>query len=671
MKSILPSPFFRDISGQISFKELQDDGTVSICLHEDILFLRYNGLFMLSSEGSFFTDSVQLNWNKIRPIPFRGRFGQSMTSTPFGLAFFGGRDENNCFYNDLWLYHQKEWFYVTCNVPERAFHSACWDGQNFLVINGGVSHVQLSSEFFLVNLQSQETFRIDLGFNKVLSHHSMTQYSSYEIVLFGGKDSMNTVCGDIYFVNLSMKSVNLVSTDFKECYHHSHNSAMIYRMLMVSGGFNNSMRHDLVWAFNFDHKIWIPFKFVESTEFVPLLCYTSTALTQNRGIHIINSKLNQIYTFPVFAETPPKEYSDHPQYIHFLRTQVSKSIGTFNQFQEKLIRDSSSYTSIGTIRDVFEQLYQSKKKLKSFKKSVDVFPEISQYNSSKNKYNLNPVHEIVSEIQLTRARSEIELPMLSKEAKELSKLIEANTFRLQICNDLNLQSVSIPNTIDFESLSSLSLQLAQQINVSQNELQGIESKYYTEKSTLKQRKDTLLILQDHYCSICEKLEKSKASLHNVKKQCILTAIKLIEIRKKLILSNEKGILKDNEIEHIVEEFEKPSLISKIDDLLCRKKSLFIEMGSFVDALILEKDISVDHKLEQIISSLEAIDDWTSESNRIIGDSSFGSLDLEGYISKQSKQLQNSPSQLIHSLYQWDSLTNDFCPIVSLFERTKK
>ena len=191
MKLDLLSPYFREIKNIPNINEEKFIGYLNICLHEDIIYLNYNGLFTLTTEGLISNENVQLNWQEITPIPFGQRYGQTMTSTPYGLAFFGGRDNENCYFNDLWLYYNKEWTYITCNIEKRACHSTIWDGKSNLIIYGGISNLLLTNDFYFINILNQTTKKISINFPFLLNTFTLTLNSLGEIILYGGKDINN------------------------------------------------------------------------------------------------------------------------------------------------------------------------------------------------------------------------------------------------------------------------------------------------------------------------------------------------------------------------------------------------------------------------------------------------------------------------------------------------
>ena len=86
------------------------DGTfrINICVHEDTVYLTNKDLWFFNC-GDFI-------WKKISPLPICSFDGQSITSTPYGIVFFGGNGGNSYFSNDLWIFDKGNWDYITLSL---------------------------------------------------------------------------------------------------------------------------------------------------------------------------------------------------------------------------------------------------------------------------------------------------------------------------------------------------------------------------------------------------------------------------------------------------------------------------------------------------------------------------------------------------------------------------
>ena len=500
-------------------------GSLAICLHEDTLYLSMGSLYYCLPEPP-------LRWRRIQPVPFFPRTGQSMTSTPHGVAFFGGKEGTGYFYNDLWVYNKKDWSYVTCDVSSRSHHAAAWDPKGYLVICGGQSKGSHLNDVYCVNLAKHETTKVEIPGMPYIGAHTMTAIGNDTFLLFGGSREDRSHEGekprvvgnsDIYLLNLEKKEISKLSTNFANTGFSSHFAEFMWGRLFVFHGFRVQTSGKIVsWMFDFEHNVWVPLDF--SVEVSPVYMFCSQELSQKKSLHVLDWHLNKIVEFPIFTEEPPENVNNHPQFLHFLEHHLRHAIRFFDNYKspyaaelqdkiatvhddqdrlEKLAVDSGvvkkedaseameRLREYSTVRDLHLHASKVKRIMDSLqqKRSLDKqTPQCWKSESSKT------VHQIVVELHELKTQMKRELTPLDQEATKLADMIEAATFD-SLNSRFNNTDPNYKSVAEFERIQEDSRQLAHEIKYERarlaEELEQVNVVHNEKKETILNIRDQL------------------------------------------------------------------------------------------------------------------------------------------------------------------------------------
>ena len=373
----------------------------SMCVSEDTFYLLTNELWCFSSD---------FQWKQIFPLPFCIREGQSMTSTPLGVAFFGGF-ENDHFHNDLWIYHKGEWIYVACRVPSRAYHTAAWDDRGFLLISGGRNNENnLLSDMFLIDPTNQETFEVSIPNLPTFYDHSITCLTNGKFAIFGKTSNHDN--HEFYTFDLQQSSCSKVDTPFDAFCESYHYSNLIFNMLFIF--IPNS---DKVWMFEFTHNIWVPLIF----NFLPIYGFLSHdfAFSENKTLFMLNNKLTKVISYQLFSEPPTNDFKNHPQFINFLSSSLNEAIKYFEQmespFKEELREEQSQLASSHNKlsfdlhskkiveMDLSNEIFEMEDEIRLLQKSISKansinFPKVQIAENKNSKSEKADLSKIVKEI---------------------------------------------------------------------------------------------------------------------------------------------------------------------------------------------------------------------------------------------------------------------------------
>ncbi|OHT16151.1 hypothetical protein TRFO_13488 [Tritrichomonas foetus] len=304
------------------------------CFHEDSFYLCTDDLW-------YFNAAPPLQWTKVSQVPFNKRQGQSMTSTPFGVVFFGGQEKGFSYHNDLWIFNKGEWSYVTCDIPVRAYHAAACDQLGRLVIYGGTTlNQKVLRDIYIIDMKTQKTIELKFPNLPPVSHdHSLTLLPDGTFCLFGGELELSednratsqTMKYNIYILDFEKLSVKKIATDFENTIG-THFSACIYNMLFIFGGSDRN-----VWAFNFDHNVWIPLQLptFNNVKFSPFFAFISKLFTENKCLHLVSDDFKKLASIPIFIEPPPADVKNNPQFIHFLKNHLIYANSYFDKFDPR------------------------------------------------------------------------------------------------------------------------------------------------------------------------------------------------------------------------------------------------------------------------------------------------------------------------------------------------
>ena len=417
----------------------------SMCVHEDS--------FYYLSEELWYFNSNDYKWRKIFPIPFNGREGQSMTPTPHGLVFFGGF-QNDVFYNDLWIFYKNDWIYVTCDVSPRAFHAAEWDERGYLIITGGKNSEKTLNDFYLIDLNTQETKKLEISNFMALSSHSVNSLGHGKFVIFGKKEVETHF--ELHTLDLINQKLEKINTAFNIIENSCFCTSIVYGMLSV---FESGMKK--VCFFDFQKNLWFPFIFTCLDGF-PIYIFSSFTFSysEHRSLFIIDMNLNKIIEYPIFSCPPNGNYKNHYQYICFMEKVIQNSLNFFDSYRTSLSKEIIELqrekittkntliydidnekllqlSNVNTTFELFSEMQLSKDLVFSLSKLKLVFDSM-HVDKKQNKsdditanQNEKSVQEMISEIKNININSIDENNYYNQELENLSKQIEQLTFEYE------------------------------------------------------------------------------------------------------------------------------------------------------------------------------------------------------------------------------------------------
>ncbi|KAK8888017.1 Adagio protein 3 [Tritrichomonas musculus] len=478
------------------------------CFHIDSFFL-------CTSELWYFQRSQPLQWKKESQLPFQKRQGQSMTSTPSGIVFFGGQSDLLT-YNDLWIYNKGQWSYVTCDIPARANHAAACDKNGRLVICGGTTENQaVLHDLYVIDLKTQKVKELKIpDFPPVSHEHSLTLLPDGTFVLFGGEmklssdNKVQSIEYNMYILDLEKKTVNKIETDFQNKID-SHFTAVIYGMLFVFGGSDRK-----VWMFNFDHHVWIPFSLPKfnNNEFRPYYVFSSFLFTEDKCLHLVSDDFKKLATVPVFGEPPPSDpyiLKNHPHFIHFLRTNLIKAHDFFKEYEP------SSKEVLPEQRVILDQV---RSRFRQKNEKVKIVPDKSVENIYKLIDTLNAIEylmlhakkiqklmefsSLTSNIDLSKDRKQDEEAFLTLSEQKLNQLISVHQVIVDIQNLMILRA---------KELKPLNEQCESLIRDIENSTFFTLSEAHSSSNSIEEQTDSL----DLQMSTDEKKKKKKKAPSSV------------------------------------------------------------------------------------------------------------------------------------------------------------
>lgn len=534
------------------------DGTfrINICVHEDTVYLTNKDLWFFNC-GDFI-------WKKISPLPICSFDGQSITSTPYGIVFFGGNGGNSYFSNDLWIFDKGNWDYITCEIPVRADHASAWDKRGFLVITGGKNDSDNLNDIFLVDLVSHEVKELKIdGFPK-FRNHSLTPLDEGKFALFGGfiinDDGNEIINTKLFILNLLDLKITEIETDMKIEGFGYHFASLIYNMLFVVNYETNK-----TMIFNFDKNIWIPLT-IENYKKKIIFLFSSYNFSQNKAIHIIDNEFETVSSYQIFSKPPPEKIKNHPQFINFLYKNlrnVVKSMDVFNSplndekhnlkkningnktilidklNQTKLV-DENLVNSIFDLTDEYEKvkkilaransinrLMETCSKPKSFKEPsfIEYLPE-TEICIDQTVIDLHNMKHVIKK----------ELNPILEDASKLSDQIEKLTFSYQVDN--KIENKIMESITKFERTLENSRQLAKQIEFEKVNLFEEKERY---DDISMQIKETHLDVLDQLWSITNLSNQINSEIIQVKHEFYEKLSNLLLLRKKeLEYTDEEG-----------------------------------------------------------------------------------------------------------------------------------
>ncbi|OHT17595.1 hypothetical protein TRFO_00851 [Tritrichomonas foetus] len=630
-----PIDFPDDSKGKLS---INPQNNRTFCFHS-------NKVFLFSENLYYFQSANKLSWKKVNILPFLPRRGQSITSTASGLAFFGG-SENTALFNDLWIFHATEWFYVTTEIPARFNHAAASDSEGHLVIYGGQGLDQkIFNDLYVIDIATQETRKVEIPNLPAMINHSLTLLDDGRLFLFGGELVPTPTGRDIKYVariiDVNNNTMEVIDTPFENNnIQQPHYSALIYGMVFIFGVPSQS-----IWMFNLTNNIWIPLSLppVESQRVFPAFLFISDVFSENKCLHIVDEKLDKLFTIPIFTKPPPADLNNDSQYITFLKKNLLDGCKVFENYQvpsgttQRLTENRNAIIPklarvipgdgpkrIFMYQDqinLIKELEIQARNVETLMKSVG--KNLGQAEVKKVEKNVNPncIHETITKINELRKNSQNELSKLEDEADSLSKQIEIVTFMAMnpIHEQPTQKSVAFPpNCI---KLIQKSKQLANEIQFEQFRLEEEKKKRDT---TNFLKKSKILNIRDQLWSLGQSENQLNEQLINVQTKYFETIRELTKWRNSELTYQDRNDRMNAE-RYVRLPVEQNEMAQALDELKKLKQSVDLTVKDLDPKEQLKSEGSFVSKLNAIKENMNNIQQWAETSKKWIEVGSMKSM----------------------------------------------
>lgn len=449
------------------------------CVHQNCYYVCANELYYIDLQEGTPT------WRKVSTLPFLQRNGQSMTSTPSGIVFFGGQDKNMVsYYNDLWIYSTQNWEYVTCDIPVRAFHAAACDQNGNLIICGGFIDSQHSlHDIYLINLKTQVVTELNIPFLPKVSYHSLTPLPDGAFILYGSKSedtreekSQNKgLKNEMYILNLQNACVKKIMTNYQKTEIDLHSASYVFGNLYLCSRNNPSSP---VWLFNFERNIFIPYYIQIQSQPISPLCLFSIPFNRKDEkskqnvicLQCITHDYKSYASIRIFTEEPPSDYYqliNRPDYIEFMRNRLIQSQSFFDSKGQLAFNSLTGNRLINSRRNNLIDINNKSQKLNSadiqetfalmdqllstnylllHAKKVSKLIEVTKQDFgivNNNEFEREEtreikefvsVHDIITDLMSLAPQREKELSELDRQCSNYVNEIENCTFQLLLTN---------------------------------------------------------------------------------------------------------------------------------------------------------------------------------------------------------------------------------------------
>lgn len=626
-----------------------------------------DNVYMMNKKHFMYLSTQEMKWIEIAPLPFSERMGQSMTTTPHGIAFFGGKEGSSSFYNDLWLYNNNDWSYVTCDIiSERAFHAAEWDNKtNSLIICGGQNLNSIFDDIYLVDIKTQKVSRIVIPGIPKFRDHTITSLPDGTFCLFGGwyrtpdlyHDQQNS---SLYILNPVQLSFAKIETDFENAGFFSHFASYIYGMLFIFGSQvdtypkkkigDQDVPIRIAWMFDFNHRTWIPLDLPSPSErcqVSPIFIFTSMKLSNHKSLHVIDDCFSKLIEFPVFSETPPENIQNHPQFIKFMRKNLEYASKFYKDYKTPLDSDIKiklktledtrnsfiqTVSTKGVLNDVeAKNIFELSDNIRRIGNSISVAEKLYrciQRSPGYNTYNQQPpsndsIHNIVLELHKMNEKFQNEIKPLDDEAQKLSQQIEQATF-FKMNESFNPQTyIPVKSLAEYERLRENSKQLAQEIVYEKGKLKTESSNI---SSQSKQKKETIMNIYDQLWGITKRETEILTDKYKTQIEFYKALIGLTQTRDKELTFDDQNARKSAEqVLTIPQKTEKIQYVQ--DDLTDYLQELDDVMDDLDSNKASHHQATFAQKLANLKKALGCFETWTKDAKKRLGIQNLTGMNL--------------------------------------------
>lgn len=631
-ENLLDGPSIKEFDTSL---DSQNQFTYRICVFKKKLYFNIHGkMYYLNFES----DSEKA-WEVNTALPFGTRYGQSMTSFSDGIVFFGGMivyENENIYFNDLWIFDGKDqWNYVTCDIQPRAFHAAAADNIGNLVITGGNDNKSIFDDFWILNLKTQVTLKLDL--NLCFTKHTITFLNDSLFCLCGGLCKDSNVNLELFFIDIEKKEKKFVEMDYKNDDLIFSNSCYSFGLLFHAGGVLNPIFNDVsrlkvairdVEMFQFSHKAWIPLDLTKFNDFEPYFVFTLEE--EPNYFYIVNKFLNSLIKYKVFSDAQTEFNHDSPDFISFLKRNIIYGCQKFKTFESpysQLVQETNSeiyeiknrlnnllltnnlvvFTDI-TNTNQEEVNYESMKEIEEYSSKISQMVEHKKEKNrnKKEKEETQNLHKIIDSIFQTKLKYNDVISKLTEEANQLSNEIEIQAIISGTAKYQNKYKITKKALLKAKDIYCKSTQLASKIKTEKEELTKL--KEIMDKNYPKYRavKNKLLTIMDQIWQIEQNNRNQTREIQKIKVYYFSIFDKIFTHRKEILNININENIKSVSYNIVTI----PNNLLKINKLLDEKSKCMKEICDSIESLVSTPYGCEEIAMERVIEAIQALENWT-------------------------------------------------------------
>jgi len=593
----LPAPSEHQMSNPPKNIDYSAPGSISICFHMNTIYLKSGLVYMTMPDFN--------SWSFLVLTPFTSRIGQSMTSTPSGLVFFGGFDGNEEYYNDLWIYSENNWRNIICDVCPRSNHAACCTEDGCLLVSGGSNQNKVFSDFYKVDLKSGETKKIETQKEIPLQFHTITHYQKDLFFIAGGKNIQQVITSDLFSFSIDSGNIDIVKVAASIPGFINHSAQIILGNLWISNMFAESYPDSHIWIFCIRKQLWIPFSLKNGTRNrsfgsrIPLFVFMSNSLSNFKALHFIDDKGQNIMTMPIFSEYPTVDTENSIELIEFMANQINDALITIDSLPDKSTNDLYSESIL--------QMRHADLVLRSARSFIRPYPLPSFDRTSGTR-------ELVQKYNVMKKDFTTKINGVSQDCYRLSQVIE-----LQTLLDLDSKvSTSVPSIEEKEWLEEKSKELASYISSTRKDLEDRESlNFEIEKEVINRQQSLLAVrLQMAEQSLIKKNLTEEINSSEIELFSLLTEIASLraeELRLKEIGEDVRSVAQKLVVMP-TKSISAAELAAKWDKILQNMNKAIQDLDSNQVPM---RRKSAKTKAKTLVSAIEDVKNWIEDSQSYI------------------------------------------------------
>ena len=622
-----------------------------------------------TSEQSFEHSKSSKSWEAIPTNSGIIKKGQSMTSIPYGIAYFGGQGAEGFVTNEFWVYEHHVWQPIFNNIKGRKYHNAVFiEKTNSLVIIGGKDDKEVLENNVIINMKNYEVKELKFDHELKFTRHSLTYIDNNKICLFGGMDKDNNPNESLYIIDIETKKVKVINTYLPFYPNFNHSTAYIDGLFIVITPPPNIS----CWGFDLNFSIWLKldldnvlsetrFLFIKGNKFV--LVNKELDKIANAEIDDINIFKEKMITYNINSDL--YLFDDEKMknnYKDLLETRKSVTMNLINQL-------SNVVPSLNPVTSVLDQiqLYNDFADLEYFKTVIEKtnVNKKKEENQKLPKTNKTPL-ELFNDIQLLKEE-------INNRNNQYNELIQSSFKQIQNNNISYILNCKTNTDDSKERFQSMKEQSSQFSNVIKNQHQTIKqlqekisklkkASYYntiistTEK--LDKSNEKLYASKIDYNHKFEEFIKARIKLNNAKLNELLINDEILKKRTDTINMRQK-LLSDKERLYRIKRYKK----SKLNQLSNDVSNIFCEDCTSKNAEIL---------CRQSKKVLYELSNWLNESASEIGANQYVdaiNFDQQSRTTRKANKVNRTIQTRSYSEknkeFQWKTIVNDTFNVLKL------